>query len=201
MPSERLVIRASGFGLFIMFLLALLGALIASFAIKNIIALGFQFTAFLALLLGIWLAGYAILLANGNRIEVTDSELNSSSTATGSSLPPRFNRGTVKLGDIESVVLGTMGYFDKKANEFNDAKLREIIEFWHGIFVMKASPLPMPLPIWLAAQKTPLLLIRTKTKTDSLVISTKLFSKLAFRQLVERLRAKSVTIHVEENLL
>jgi hypothetical protein len=155
----------------------------------------------LALLLGIWLTGYAILLANGNRIEVTDSELTTSSTATGSSLLPRFNKGTAKLEDIESVVLGTMGYFDKKANEFNDAKLREIIDFWHGIFVMKTSPLPMPLPIWLAAQKTPLLLIRTRTKTDSLVISTKLFSKQAFRQLIERLRTKRVTIHVEENLL
>jgi hypothetical protein len=34
-----------------------------------------------------------------------------------------------------------------------------------------------------------------------LVISTKLFSKQAFRQLIERLRTKRVTIHVEENLL
>ena len=184
-----------------MILLALSGTVIAGLAIKSIVALGFQFTAFLALLLGIWLTGYAILLANGNRIEVTDSELSTPSTATGSSLLPRFNKGTAKLEDIESVVLGTMGYFDKKANEFNDAKLREIIDFWHGIFVMKTSPLPMPLPIWLAAQKTPLLLIRTRTKTDSLVISTKLFSKQAFRQLIERLRAKRVTIHVEENLL
>lgn len=184
-----------------MFLLALSGAVIACFAMKNIVVLGFQFTTFLALLLGIWLAGYAILLANGNKIEVTDSELTSSSTAAGSSLLPRFNKGTAKLGEIESVVLGTMGYFDKKANEFNDAKLREIIDFWHGIFVSKTSPVPMPLPMWLAAQKTPLLLIRTKTKTDSLVISTKLFSKQAFRQLIERLRAKSVTTHVEESLL
>jgi len=201
MTSERLVIRASGFGLFIIFLLALLGVVIASLAVKNIAALGFQFTAFLALLLGIWWAGYAILLVNGNKIEVTDSEITTSSTATGSSLLPRFNKGTARLGDIESVVLGTMGYFDKKANEFNDAKLREIIEFWHGVFVMKTSPVPMPLPIWLAAQKTPLLLIRTKTKTGSLVISTKLFSKQAFRQLIETLRARGVAVHVEENLI
>lgn len=201
MPSERLVIRASGFGLLVMFLLGFVGLAIACFAMKNIVVLGFQFTTFLALLLGIWLAGYAVLLANGNKIVITDSELTSSSTATGSSLLPRFNKGTAKLGEIESVVLGTMGYFDKKANEFNDAKLREIIDFWHGIFVLKTSPVPMPLPIWLAAQKTPLLLIRTKTKTDSLVISTKLFSKQAFRRLIERLRAKSVTTHVEENLL
>lgn len=196
MSSERLVIRASGFGLFVVFLLTLMGATIAYFAMNNMASLGFQFTAFLALLLGIWLVGYAILLANGNKIEVTDSELITSSTATGSRLLPRFDKGTAKLGDIESVVLGTMGYFDKKANDFNDAKLREIIDFWHGIFVMKTSPLPLPFPIWLAAQKTPLLLVRTKTKTDSFVISTKLFSKQAFRQLIERLRAKSVTIHV-----
>jgi hypothetical protein len=202
MTSERLVIRASGLGLFFTFLPVLFGAVVASFAMKNIVALGFQFTTFGALLLGIWLAGCGILVANGNKIEVTDSELTTSSTATGSSLLPRFNKGTAKLGDIESVVLGTMGYFDKKADEFNDAKLREIIDFWHGKFVMKTSPLPTPSPIWLAVQKAPLLLIRTKTKTDSLVISTKpFFSMQAFRQLIERLRAKGVTIHVEENLL
>jgi len=145
-----------------MVVLALFGAVLAYISMKNIVGQGFQFTTFLAFLTGIWLAGYAILLANGNMIALTDSEITTSSTATGSSLFPKSNRGTAKLGDIESVVLGTMGYFDKKANEFNDAKLRETIDFWHGLFVMKASPLPMPLPMWLAAQKTPLLLIRTK---------------------------------------
>lgn len=184
-----------------MFLLASLGTVVAYFALRNIVIHEFQVTAFLALLIGIWLVGYAILLTNGNRIELTDSELTTSSTATGSSMLPRFNKGTTKLGDIESVALGTMGYFDKRAKEFDDAKLRETIEFWHGIFVLKTSPLPMPFPMWLAAQKTALLLIRTKNRSDSLVVSTKLFSKRSFRQLIEGFRAKRITVHLEESLL
>jgi hypothetical protein len=193
--------RAGGFGLFIMSFLASLGLLIAYFSIRNIVSHGVQFGTFCGLLIGAWLVGYAILLVNGNKIELTDSEMSMSSTATGSGLFPRFNRGIAKLGDIQSVVLGTIGYFDRKANEYDDAKLRETIDFWHGIFVMKTSPLRMPLPIWIAAQHTPLLLIRLKAKNDSLVVSTKLFSKSSFRQLIEILNTEKVTVHVQENLL
>jgi hypothetical protein len=98
-------------------------------------------------------------------------------------------------------VLGTMGYFDKRAKEYDDAHLRETIDFWQGIFVMKTSPLPMPLPMWVAAKRTPLLLIRMKERNDSLVISTTLFSKSSFRELVERLTREDVSVHVQENLL
>jgi hypothetical protein len=201
MLSERLVIRASGFGLFIVFFVALLGMVTANLAIKNIVSHGFRFGTFLTLLIGAWLVVYSILLAKGNKIEVTDSEIKASSTSTRVSLFPRFDKGTARLGDIQSVVLGTMGYFDKQANEFDAAHLREIIDFWHGIFVMKTSPLPMPFPMWLAAKYTPLLLIRMKAKNDSLVISTKLFSKNSLRRLTERLKREKVAVHVQENLL
>ena len=201
MHSERLIIRASGFVFLVISLLALSGILLACTAIKNIAHSGFELNALLRFLLGGWLSTYAVFYINGNRIELSDSELSASTPKTGSSLLPQFNVVCARIEDIQSVVLGTMGYFDRNATQYSDANLRETIDFWHGIFVSRSGSLAMHFPMWIAAKHTPILFVQSKYQNRSFVVSTKPFSRASFRDLVEGLKARNVVVRIEENIL
>ena len=213
---KTLTLRVNGFAIIVGGLIFLLGLFMLYGAVQEIFT-GFNILNIVLLLLfGILLTLTAYRFFYYNKIEITSDELLVNVQEFGKGLfqfgtdspvlptnkkglrqtfIPKYNQINTPLSDIQYVLIGSLKELEKSAPLINSEALNQTLRFWHQWFVNMNTAMPL----WVAAQFTPVMLIKSKTG-NSYVVSTKPYSKIGFKKLVQEFKKRAVPITTQKSL-
>lgn len=113
---------------------------------------------------------------------------------------PKNKAISIKLSEISGVFVGQLRELEKITKESKEQSAENALQYWHNTWIPMSSSIPLPMPVWFAAQFSIIMFVRSKDSHSSFVVSLKPFSKRGVLKLLDHFKQRGIQVVKQPNI-